>query len=103
MEWLWRLRRSSGGSGDGIALRAVDRNLSSAYGRSPAARECISVRSGCWLPAQDAAHPSIALREVEWNALLADIRLRYKNRPKFMELLDKLDPRPIVEQKRARR
>jgi uncharacterized Zn finger protein len=42
-------------------------------------------------------------REVEWNALLADIRLRYKNRPKFMDILDKLDPRPIVEQKRARR
>jgi len=42
-------------------------------------------------------------REAEWNGLLADIRLRYKNRPKFMEILDKLDPRPIVEQKRARR
>ena len=42
-------------------------------------------------------------REVEWNGLLADVRLRYKNRPKFMEILDKLDPRPIVEQKRARR
>jgi uncharacterized Zn finger protein len=41
-------------------------------------------------------------REVEWEGLLADIRLRYKNRPKFMEILDKLDPRPIVEQKRAR-
>jgi len=35
--------------------------------------------------------------------LLADIRLRYKNRPKFMEILDKLDPRPIVEQRKARR
>ena len=42
-------------------------------------------------------------REVEWNALLAGIRLRYKNRPKFMEILDKLDPRPIVEQRKARR
>jgi uncharacterized Zn finger protein len=42
-------------------------------------------------------------REAEWNGLLADIRLRYKNRPKFMEILDKLNPRPIVEQKRARR
>ena len=42
-------------------------------------------------------------REVEWNGLLANIRLRYKNRPKFMEILDKLDPRPIVEQKRSRR
>lgn len=42
-------------------------------------------------------------REPEWNGLLADIRLRYKNRPKFMEILDKLDPRPIVEQRKARR
>jgi uncharacterized Zn finger protein len=41
-------------------------------------------------------------REVEWDGLLADIRLRYKNRPKFMEILDKLDPRPIVEQRKAR-
>lgn len=42
-------------------------------------------------------------RESEWDGLLAEIRLRYKNRPKFMEILDKLDPRPIVEQKKARR
>jgi uncharacterized Zn finger protein len=42
-------------------------------------------------------------REAEWDGVLADIRLRYKNRPKFMEILDKLDPRPIVEQRRARR
>jgi uncharacterized Zn finger protein len=41
-------------------------------------------------------------REAEWEGLLAAIRMRYKNRPKFMEILDKLDPRPIVEQKRAR-
>jgi uncharacterized Zn finger protein len=42
-------------------------------------------------------------RNSEWDGLLADIRLRYKNRPKFMEILDKLDPRPIVEQARVRR
>jgi uncharacterized Zn finger protein len=42
-------------------------------------------------------------RESEWDALLADIRLRYKNRPGFMEILNKLNPRPIVEQKRVQR
>ena len=42
-------------------------------------------------------------RNSEWDGLLADIRLRYKNRPKFMEILDKLNPRPIVEQTRVRR
>lgn len=42
-------------------------------------------------------------RESEWDSLLTDIRLRYKNRPRFMEILDRLDPRPIVEQKRAPR
>jgi uncharacterized Zn finger protein len=42
-------------------------------------------------------------RNREWDGLLADIRLRYKNRPKFMEILDKLDPSPIVEQTRVRR
>jgi uncharacterized Zn finger protein len=40
-------------------------------------------------------------RESVWAGLLADIRLRYKNRPKFMEILDKLDPRPIVKQTRV--
>jgi uncharacterized Zn finger protein len=42
-------------------------------------------------------------RDSEWDGLLTDIRMRYKNRPKFMEILDKLDPRPIVEQTRVRR
>jgi uncharacterized Zn finger protein len=42
-------------------------------------------------------------RNREWDGLLADIRLRCKNRPKLMEILDKLDPRPIVEQTRVRR
>jgi uncharacterized Zn finger protein len=42
-------------------------------------------------------------RNSEWDGLLADIRLRYKNRPKFMEILDKLNPRPIVEQTRVQR
>lgn len=41
-------------------------------------------------------------RESEWEGLLADIRLHYKNRPRFMEILDILDPRPIVERKKAR-
>lgn len=41
--------------------------------------------------------------EAQWDGLLTEIRLRYKNRPKFMEILDKLDSRPIVEQRRARR
>lgn len=40
-------------------------------------------------------------RESEWDGLLADIRLHYKNRPRFMEILDRLDPRPIVGQKKA--
>jgi uncharacterized Zn finger protein len=42
-------------------------------------------------------------RNSEWDGLLADIRLRYKNRPRFMGILDRLDPRPIVEQTRVRR
>jgi uncharacterized Zn finger protein len=42
-------------------------------------------------------------RENEWTGLVTDIRLRYKNRPKFMEILGKLDLRPIVEQKRVQR
>lgn len=42
-------------------------------------------------------------RDSEWDGLLADIRLRYKNRHKFMKILEKLDPRPIVKQTRVQR
>ena len=42
-------------------------------------------------------------REAEWTETLADIQLRYRNRPRFMEILDKLDSRPILQQRQARR
>ncbi len=35
--------------------------------------------------------------EHRWNEVLADIRLNYRNRPRFMEILDKLAGRTIVE------
>jgi hypothetical protein len=34
-------------------------------------------------------------------ALLADIREKYRNRPRFMELLDKLEGRTILQTQRA--
>lgn len=39
----------------------------------------------------------------EWKRLLAEIRLEYRNRPRFMEILDKLNGRTIVETQKARR
>jgi uncharacterized Zn finger protein len=42
-------------------------------------------------------------REDEWKQSLADIRLRYRNRPRFMEILDRLDSRSIVQSREARR
>ena len=42
-------------------------------------------------------------REAEWTQTLEEIRLRYRNRPRFMEILDKLDSRPILQQRQARR
>lgn len=42
-------------------------------------------------------------REKEWKSLLADIRLKYRNRPRFMEILDSLDGRTILETQKARR
>jgi uncharacterized Zn finger protein len=42
-------------------------------------------------------------REDEWEQSLADIRLRYRNRPRFMEILDRLDSRPILQSSKARR
>ncbi len=37
----------------------------------------------------------------EWNDLLTDIRTNYRNRPRFMEILDRLDARPILQKPRS--
>jgi uncharacterized Zn finger protein len=42
-------------------------------------------------------------RANEWTALVASIREKYRNRPRFMDLLDGLDGRSIVQSARARR
>jgi uncharacterized Zn finger protein len=42
-------------------------------------------------------------REAEWQETLADIRLRHRNRPKLMEMLDGLDDRRILEAREKRR
>ncbi len=42
-------------------------------------------------------------RTSEWTALLASIRDKYRNRPRFMELLDGLEGRSIVQSTRTRR
>jgi uncharacterized Zn finger protein len=42
-------------------------------------------------------------REDEWTQTVADIRLRYRNRPRFMEILDRLDSRPILQSSGTRR
>jgi uncharacterized Zn finger protein len=41
--------------------------------------------------------------ESGWMEMVADIRLNYRNRPRFVEILDKLSRRPIVEAKQNRR
>ena len=42
-------------------------------------------------------------RASEWHALLASIREKYRNRPRFMEILDGLEGRTIVQGSRKRR
>jgi hypothetical protein len=42
-------------------------------------------------------------REAEWTQLLADIRLRYRKRPRFMEILDKLASGPILQPRQSKR
>jgi uncharacterized Zn finger protein len=42
-------------------------------------------------------------REGEWKQFIADIRNRYRNRPRFMEMLDRLDGGTILQAQRARR
>ncbi|MGA2031336.1 MAG: SWIM zinc finger family protein [Thermoguttaceae bacterium] len=41
-------------------------------------------------------------RQDEWAALVAGIREKYRNRPRFMEILDKLDGRTILQTQKAR-
>lgn len=41
-------------------------------------------------------------REWEWKEILADIRLRYHNRPRFMTILDGLDAKPILRRRHER-
>jgi uncharacterized Zn finger protein len=41
--------------------------------------------------------------EPGWMQMVADIRVNYRNRPRFMEILDKLSPQPIVEKRQNRR
>ena len=42
-------------------------------------------------------------RAKEWESLVAEIREKYRNRPRFMEVLDKLEGRTIIATQKARR
>jgi len=42
-------------------------------------------------------------REKQWHALVAEIRQKYRNRPRFMEILERLEGRTILETQKARR
>ena len=42
-------------------------------------------------------------RSDEWTALLSEIREKYRNRPRFMEILDKLEGRTVLQSQKARR
>ncbi len=42
-------------------------------------------------------------RAGEWDALLASIRENYRNRPRFMEILDRLDGRTILDSAKPKR
>jgi len=42
-------------------------------------------------------------RESEWTTLLAQVRQKYGNRPRFMEILDRLEGRTVLQSQKARR
>jgi len=42
-------------------------------------------------------------REREWSHLLTEIRQGYRNRPRFMEILDTLEGRTILQTQKSRR
>jgi len=41
-------------------------------------------------------------KQSDWTALLAEIREKYRNRPRFMEILGKLEGRTILQTQKAR-
>lgn len=42
-------------------------------------------------------------REQDWKQLIDDIQIRYRNRPKLMEILDRLESKPILDGRKGRR
>jgi len=102
MVWLWRLRRSSGGSGDGIASRAVARIYRQ--------RVTITCRTQVHQHTKRLL-ATCARYDPSFNRSIAkssgtDCSRTFvcaTKRPKFMEILDKLDPRQLWNRKRARR
>ena len=42
-------------------------------------------------------------RENDWQISLADIRSKYGNRPRFMEILDKLESRTILQTQKTQK
>lgn len=42
-------------------------------------------------------------RETDWTTAVSEIRAKYGNRPRFMEVLDKLEGRTILQAQKARR
>ncbi|MGD0481381.1 MAG: hypothetical protein ABSA42_14495 [Terracidiphilus sp.] len=78
-----------------IYRQRVDENLQRAH---VSAHESVAAYLRKMRPILQTLH-----REAEWTQTLEEIRLRYRNRPRFMEILDKLDSRPIIQQRQARR
>jgi uncharacterized Zn finger protein len=76
-----------------IYRRRVDDNLQRAH---VSAYESVAAYLRKMRPILQSLH-----REAEWSQALADIRLQYRNRPRFMEILDKLDTRPILQRREA--
>jgi uncharacterized Zn finger protein len=74
-----------------IYRQRVDDNLQRAH---VSAYEAVAVYLRKMHPILQSLH-----REAEWTKKIAEIRLRYRNRPRFMETLDKLDSRPILQQR----
>ncbi|MGA2254521.1 MAG: hypothetical protein ABSG53_07670 [Thermoguttaceae bacterium] len=60
------------------------------------------LRIGGWLSQENATDHEILGRQTEWATLLAGIREEYRNRPRFMEILDKLERRTILQTQKAR-
>src|SRR5262249_27995848 len=87
---------------DAYPERALEIYLAALNGQLPHAQQSAYENAVGYLRKLRPLYEALG-RANEWTALLTSIREKYRNRPRFMELLDGLEGRTIVQSARSRR